>query len=129
MKAEKIAVTPGRQLIKAQIWFSSGKRETYNTRKRRMQSLSDSSDTSETLKVFSRVKSSSESNQWISFLPGFPDGSYGWSKVNEHLSDKLANPFLFVEYVGQGDSDKPENYHYSTIERADLVELNGGIKI
>jgi len=27
-----------------------------------------------------------------------------------------------VEPVGQGDSDKPRNYPYSTIERADLVE-------
>ena len=28
----------------------------------------------------------------------------------------------FIEYVGQGDSDKPAGYRYSTMERADLVE-------
>src|SRR5262250_34054 len=31
-------------------------------------------------------------------------------------------PKLFVEYVGMGDSDKPEDYPYSTAERTDLVE-------
>jgi len=31
-------------------------------------------------------------------------------------------PRLYVEPVGQGDSDKPRDYRYSTIERANLVE-------
>jgi pimeloyl-ACP methyl ester carboxylesterase len=31
-------------------------------------------------------------------------------------------PRLYVEPVGQGDSDKPRDYPYSTVERADLVE-------
>jgi pimeloyl-ACP methyl ester carboxylesterase len=31
-------------------------------------------------------------------------------------------PKLFVDYVGMGDSDKPETYAYSTAERTDLVE-------
>ncbi len=37
------------------------------------------------------------------------------------LGDDLG-PRLYVEPVGQGDSDKPRNYRYSTMERADLVE-------
>lgn len=36
-------------------------------------------------------------------------------------SDGLV-PKIFVEYVGQGDSDKPADYPYGTMERADLVE-------
>jgi pimeloyl-ACP methyl ester carboxylesterase len=36
-------------------------------------------------------------------------------------SDELV-PRLYLEYIGQGDSDKPRKYAYSTIERADLVE-------
>jgi pimeloyl-ACP methyl ester carboxylesterase len=31
-------------------------------------------------------------------------------------------PRLYVEPVGQGDSDKPRHYPYSTVERADLVQ-------
>jgi pimeloyl-ACP methyl ester carboxylesterase len=37
------------------------------------------------------------------------------------LGDDLG-PRLYVEPVGQGDSDKPKDYPYSTVERADLVE-------
>jgi pimeloyl-ACP methyl ester carboxylesterase len=54
-------------------------------------------------------------------LPGFPDGSYGWAQVDRLLGDGLG-PRLYVEPVGQGDSDKPRRYRYSTVERADLVE-------
>ena len=53
-------------------------------------------------------------------LPGFPDGSYGWAQVDRLLGD--LGPRLYVEPVGQGDSDKPRDYPYSTVERADLVE-------
>jgi pimeloyl-ACP methyl ester carboxylesterase len=58
----------------------------------------------------------------VSFLPGFPDGSFGWAKVCPHLPSATEMPKLFVEYVGMGDSDKPKDYAYSTAERADLVE-------
>ena len=63
--------------------------------------------------------------RWLTMLPGFPDGSYGWSKVDSLLwDDRAKTPRLYVEYVGQGDSDKPnrKEYPYSTMERADLVE-------
>jgi pimeloyl-ACP methyl ester carboxylesterase len=59
--------------------------------------------------------------RWTTLLPGFPDGSYGFAQVNALLGPQVT-PRLFVEYVGQGDSDKPAGYRYSTIERADLVE-------
>ena len=58
----------------------------------------------------------------VSFLPGFPDGSFGWAKVLPHLPNAAQMSKLFVEYVGMGDSDKPMNYAYSTDERTDLVE-------
>jgi pimeloyl-ACP methyl ester carboxylesterase len=54
-------------------------------------------------------------------LPGFPEGSYGWAQVDARLGD-APSPRLYVEYLGQGDSDKPAGYPYSTYERADLVE-------
>jgi pimeloyl-ACP methyl ester carboxylesterase len=58
---------------------------------------------------------------WITLLPGFPDGSYGWAQVDAMLGDGLG-PRLYAEPVGQGDSDKPRDYPYSTVERADLVQ-------
>ena len=58
----------------------------------------------------------------MSFLPGYPDGSFGWAKVVPHLPNAPEMPKLFVEYVGMGDGDKPKDYAYSTAERADLVE-------
>jgi pimeloyl-ACP methyl ester carboxylesterase len=58
----------------------------------------------------------------VTFLPGFPDGSFGWAKVLPHLPNAVEMPKLFVEYVGMGDSDKPKDYSYSTAERTDLVE-------
>ncbi|HLJ58236.1 MAG TPA: alpha/beta hydrolase [bacterium] len=58
----------------------------------------------------------------VSFLPGYPDGSFGWATVLPHLPSAAEMPKLFVEYVGMGDSDKPRDYAYSTAERTDLVE-------
>src|ERR1700745_4418208 len=58
--------------------------------------------------------------QAVSFLPGFPDGSFGWAKVWPHLPNAAEMPKLFLNYVGMGDSDKPKDYGYSTAERADL---------
>lgn len=60
--------------------------------------------------------------QAVSFLPGFPDGSFGWAKVRPHLPPADAMGKLFIDYVGMGDSDKPKDYAYSTAERTDLVE-------
>jgi pimeloyl-ACP methyl ester carboxylesterase len=58
----------------------------------------------------------------VSFLPGFPDGSFGWAKVQPYLPSGAEMPKLFLDYVGMGDSDKPKDYAYSTAERTDLVE-------
>lgn len=72
------------------------------------------------LKVF--VRREGDVAHAVSFLPGYPDGSYAWAKVLPHLPNAAAMPKLFVEYVGMGDSDKPKDYAYSTAERTDLVE-------
>jgi pimeloyl-ACP methyl ester carboxylesterase len=75
------------------------------------------------LRVFERMAGAARSADtvWLTLLPGFPDGSYGWAQVDRMLGDDLG-PRLYVEPVGQGDSDKPRDYPYSTVERADLVE-------
>jgi pimeloyl-ACP methyl ester carboxylesterase len=59
--------------------------------------------------------------RWLTMLPGYPDGSYGYAQVDRYLGAE-PGPRLYVEYLGQGDSDKPARYRYSSVERADLVE-------
>lgn len=99
----------------AQAWFAGGERVGYDPKARAIVAAQDAP-----LKIFLRREG--DLAQAISFLPGFPDGSFGWAKVQPHLPNAAEMPKLFVEYVGMGDSDKPKNYAYSTAERADLVE-------
>jgi len=108
-------------LITAAEWFGGGRRVPYDPDHHRILTTSDALS-SLYLRVFERVVGTPDATgRWITMLPGYPDGSYGYAKVNALLGDEVA-PRLYLEYVGQGDSDKPRDYPYSTIERADLVE-------
>jgi pimeloyl-ACP methyl ester carboxylesterase len=98
-----------------QAWFAGGGRVGYDPETGAVVAAQDAP-----LKIFLRREGDVE--HAVSFLPGFPDGSFGWAKVWPHLPRASEMPKLFVEYVGMGDSDKPKDYTYSTDERADLVE-------
>jgi len=98
-----------------QAWFAGGGRVGYDPKARSIVAAQDAP-----LKIFLRREG--DVAHAVSFLPGFPDGSFGWAKVCPHLPSATEMPKLFVEYVGMGDSDKPKDYAYSTAERADLVE-------
>jgi pimeloyl-ACP methyl ester carboxylesterase len=99
----------------AQTWFAGGKRVGYDPEARAMVAGPGAP-----LRVFLRREG--DPAHAVTFLPGYPDGSFGWAKVLPHLPDAATMPKLFVEYVGMGDSDKPRDYTYSTAERTDLVE-------
>jgi pimeloyl-ACP methyl ester carboxylesterase len=99
----------------AESWFAGGERVGYDPTARAIGVIQGAP-----LNVFSRHEG--DRAHAVSFLPGYPDGSYGWAKVLPHLPDAAAMPKLFVEYVVMGDSDKPQDYTYSTAERTDLVE-------
>jgi len=99
----------------AQTWFEGGERVGYDPKARTIVAVQDAP-----LKIF--VRREGDLAHAVSFLPGFPDGSFGWAKVRPHLPNAAEMPKLFVEYVGIGDSDKPKDYAYSTAERTDLVE-------
>jgi pimeloyl-ACP methyl ester carboxylesterase len=107
--AQAIRGTPS-----AHAWFAGGERVGYDPRTRAVTSPNAP------LKIFLRREG--DLAHAVTFLPGFPDGSFGWAKVLPHLPDAVGMPKLFVEYVGMGDSDKPKDYAYSTAERTDLVE-------
>lgn len=109
----------------AQEWFALGNRVSYDTRAKKILHHDGQNSSSDIVKVFRRVANKETRNEnavWASFLPGWPDGSFGWAKVDQQLSGEDIGPRLFVEYIGHGDSDKPAGYSYGTIERADLVE-------
>jgi pimeloyl-ACP methyl ester carboxylesterase len=99
----------------AQAWFAGGERVGYDPKARAMTTAQDVP-----LKIFLRREG--DVAHAVSFLPGFPDGSFGWAKVRPHLPNATEMPKLFVDYVGMGDSDKPKDHAYSTAERTDLVE-------
>jgi pimeloyl-ACP methyl ester carboxylesterase len=103
------------QTSSAEAWFAGGRRIGYSPKAHAIVAAQDAS-----LRVFLRREGNI--SHAVSFLPGFPDGSFGWSKVRPHLPNAAAMPKLFLDYVGMGDSDKPKDYVYSTAERTDLVE-------
>src|SRR5438067_2227787 len=116
---QALDLTPhDRALVTAAEWFASGQRIPYDAESGR--ALTDAADASaEMLRVFERVVGGAGSTDsvWLTMLPGFPDGSYGWAQVDRMLGHDLT-PRLYAEPIGQGDSDKPRRYKYSTMERA-----------
>jgi pimeloyl-ACP methyl ester carboxylesterase len=108
--AEKFGDTPS-----VQAWFAGGERVGYDPK-----ACAAVAAQGAPLKVFLRREG--DLADPVSFLPGYPDGSFGWAKVLPHLPNAAEMSKLFVEYVGMGDSDKPKDYAYSTAERTDLVE-------
>jgi pimeloyl-ACP methyl ester carboxylesterase len=107
--AQEIHGTPS-----AQAWFAGGERAEYDPQSRAV------TTPDAPLKIF--LRRAGDLTHSVTFLPGYPDGSFGWAKVLQHLPNAVEMPKLFVEYVGMGDSDKPKDYAYSTAERTDLVE-------
>src|SRR6266536_2817008 len=114
-----------RALVTSAEWFAGGQRIPYDPESARVRTEEEAAALPGALRVFERVtaaeQDADEGAVWLTMLPGFPDGSYGWAQVDRMLGDGLG-PRLYVEPVGQGDSDKPRDYRYSTVERADLVQ-------
>jgi pimeloyl-ACP methyl ester carboxylesterase len=110
-------------LVTASQWFASGRRLPYDPAFSQILTEDEAAATADALRVFERVTETGREadTTWLTMLPGFPEGSYGWAQVDRLLGDDLG-PRLYVEPVGQGDSDKPRDYHYSTMERANLVQ-------
>jgi len=93
-------------------WYEAGERLAYDPARRAMGG--------DSLRVF--VRREGDVASAVTFLPGYPDGSSGWASVLPFLPGASAMPKLFLDYLGMGDSDKPNDASYSTAERADLVE-------
>jgi pimeloyl-ACP methyl ester carboxylesterase len=98
-----------------EAWFARGQRVGYDPNARALVAGQDAP-----LKIF--LRHDGDVSHAVSFLPGFPDGSFGWARVVPHLPEAGEMPKVFLDYLGMGDSDKPKDYAYSTAERTDLVE-------
>jgi pimeloyl-ACP methyl ester carboxylesterase len=110
--------------VTAAEWFAGGERIGYDPGSARVLTQEQTAAAPGSLQVFERVAAAERADQdtvWLTMLPGFPDGSYGWAQADQLLGDDL-RPRLYVEPVGQGESDKPRDYRYSSIERADLIQ-------
>ena len=113
--------------VKAKDWFASGHRVQYDPKQKKIIPTKSAVSISVFERVVNPPSSSEKGVRWLTMLPGFPDGSYGYAKIDQMISNSktfVTTPRLYVEYVGMGDSDKPKQYRYSTIERADLVEAH-----
>jgi len=110
-------------IISAKEWFGAGVRLLYDPVAKCI-GEANTPPTSNSLFVFTKLITypKQDPKSVISFLPGFPLGSYDWSKIDALIEKQHPLHRLYIEYIGQGESDKPENYPYSTFERADLVE-------
>lgn len=113
------------QRVTAREWFASGARRAYDPIAKTMLDNARGGDgSSHQLHVFEKVVATppaSADTRWLTMLPGYPDGSYGYAQVDQYLGLEPV-PRLYVEYLGQGDSDKPARFRYSSIERADLIQ-------
>lgn len=107
----------------AKSWFNSGERLLYDVKTKKITNPCTVVQPTQ-LFVFNKhvIYPGQDPGTVITFLPGFPDGSIGWIKMDKLIEERNPVNRTFVEYVGQGDSDKPKEYAYSTFERADLVE-------
>src|ERR1700747_1715162 len=109
------ATAQNHSIPSAQAWFAAGERTGYDPNARAIVRAPNAPRS-----VFLRREG--DLKHAVSFLPGFPDGSFGWAKVLPYLPGAAEMPKLFLDYIGMGDSDKPKDYAYSTAERTDLVE-------
>jgi len=107
MDGNKAAGRPrqDRARVTAAEWFAGGRRIGYDPGSAHVLTEEEAAATPGALRVFERVAPAGDDADavWLTLLPGFPDGSYGWAQVDRMLGDGLG-PRLYVEPVGQGDS-------------------------
>jgi pimeloyl-ACP methyl ester carboxylesterase len=121
---DRTADAAGDGRVTAGEWFASGTRRPYDPIAKTMLETGFGERSAEPLHLFEKIVVAplvGVDTRWLTMLPGYPDGSYGYAQVDRYLGRQSA-PRLYVEYLGQGDSDKPVQYRYSSVERADLIE-------
>ena len=73
--------------VTADAWFAGGQRIRYDASSARV--LPDDEASPGVLEVFERTTTAEDDAIWLTMLPGFPDGSYGWAQVDRLLPTGL----------------------------------------
>jgi hypothetical protein len=121
---DRAPAAAGGRRVTAREWFASGVRRSYDPITKTVSEPGPGEGAARPLRVFERVVATppvGAGTRWLTMLPGYPDDSYGYAQVDRYLGPR-PRPRLYVEYLGQGDSDKPARYRYSSLERADLIQ-------
>ena len=74
-------------------WFALGARVPYDRRAKEILQPGDGTGSPDVVQVFRRIANAEalpEGAIWISFLPGWPDGSFGWAKVDQQLTGETS---------------------------------------
>ena len=86
--------------VTAQDWFSSGTRVPYDPVSKKILGSAERTYAEDPIHVFERVArgdaGQDDQSVWTTYLPGFPDGSFGWARVDQHLSDDCMAPKIHV---------------------------------
>ena len=118
--------TTARPLVTAAEWFDGGQRIAYEPRSGRVLTEEGAAATPG---VLARLRACRD--RWTCRRMRTPCGSrcFPVSRTAPTAgrrwtgcSATVWSRGMYVEPVGQGDSDKPRKYRYSTVERADLVQ-------
>jgi hypothetical protein len=119
----------------ADMWFAGGRHLSYDANSARVLTSDEAATRPGVLRVLERTTTFLADTEavWLTMLPGFPDGSYGWAQVDRLLPAELG-PRLYVEPIGQGDKFtvstlrmaardpiKQASYHHGNLHQA-LVE-------
>ena len=70
------------ELVTAKEWFSLGARVPYDPVAKKIVVSGEAADAADAVHVFQRVVRDGGRNEdavWMTFLPGFPDGSFSWA--------------------------------------------------
>src|SRR4051794_10906950 len=80
-----------RALVTAAEWFAGGKRIWYDPRSARVLTEEEATAAPGAVRIFQRTTGAGADADavWLTLLPGFPDGSYGWAQVDALLGDGL----------------------------------------
>ena len=88
--------------VTAREWFAGGQRFPYDRRAKKILAPGENGDGPDVVHVFRRIAEGAygvagrEGATWTSFLPGWPDGSFGWAKVDKHLAGSGTEPKLYL---------------------------------